>query len=178
VADGREVKAELLNAEVRACLFLLDTESLVAVDANGRLTVHALPGMEVQSELETGLHVQCARLAPSGARIGLGTTSGELHVVEVDGFDSGPLAVTAKPTNRSVANLWHRLLGMQRFATFYYCICPACRKSFELPAGKPSPSSSCPSCQRHLRVCAVTEEMATRAGERRPHARNSGARKA
>src|SRR5262249_15297079 len=48
---GSEAGSVQLGAEIRACLFLLDAESLVVVDADGRLTVHRLPELEIQSEL-------------------------------------------------------------------------------------------------------------------------------
>src|SRR5262249_32613530 len=59
-------------AEVRACLFLLDSESLVVIDAHGMVTLHALPELEKRERLATRLAVQCAELSPSGHQIALG----------------------------------------------------------------------------------------------------------
>src|SRR5262249_7139991 len=73
---GSEGSALALAAEVRACLFLLDGESLIAADAGGRLTVHTLPGLEQVSELTTEVPVQCAELSPGGSQLVLGGSDG------------------------------------------------------------------------------------------------------
>jgi len=175
--EGREVKALLLGAEIRACFFLLDAESLLVVDANGRLTVHNVPTLSQQTELTTRLPVQCAQLSPSGAQVALGCSGGELHLVQVDGFDNVPLAITATQTNRSTASMLHRVLGMRRTASFYRCTCPACRQSFELPAEPTHPSSHCPNCRRHLRVCAVTHEPGPKYPRHGGRGKGSGVRR-
>lgn len=175
--EKHEVKAILLGAEVRACLFLLDAESLVVVDAQGRLTVHNLPALEIQSELLTNVAVQCAQLAPSGAQIALACGGGELHLVHMDGVDAAPLAITAQQLNRSTANMLQRLLGVERFRSFYRCTCPACRKSFELPAKTDHTASPCPNCRRPLRICAVTQDNRSTGANVNPRGRNSGVRR-
>jgi WD40 repeat protein len=156
VQTGSEVRSLLLTAEVRGCFFLLDAESLVVVDANGRLTLHTLPDLQIASELPTRLPVQCGELAPSGARLALGCGDGRVHFVAVDGLESVPLAVTATKTSRTTASMFQRLFGRSQVTQAYQCTCPACRQSFELP-GVSSQSAACPNCRRHVRVCAVTQ---------------------
>jgi WD40 repeat protein len=156
VQAGQEVGTACLAAEVRACLFLLDSEALVAADANGRLTVHRVPDLEIVSEVNTEVGVQCARLAPSGAQLVLGGADGVARFVSVDGFDSAPLAITATRSSRPTATLLGRLLGLSREQDVYLCTCPACRRSFEMSAAPtPDHPSPCPGCRRRLRVCAV-----------------------
>jgi WD40 repeat protein len=159
--QGRPAAAAALRGEVRACLFLLDAESLVAVDAAGRLTLHGLPDLQVRSELHTGLPVQCAELSPSGAVLALGCTDGRVCFAAVEGFDQAPLAVTATQTLRQSSGVLRRLLGRPRSQPVYLCTCPACRLSFELPGTAPNQPASCPGCQRRVRVCVVTPAAET-----------------
>jgi WD40 repeat protein len=157
VEAGREAHQLCLESEVRACFFLLDGQALVAVDAAGRLTVHAAPTLEPQSELLTQAPVQCAQLAPSGGQIVLGCDNGQLAFVAVDGFDSAPLNVTVTRANRTHASLLGRLFGKTQQTSVFVFTCPACRRSFELPATASAHAAPCPSCRRRLRVCAVTQ---------------------
>ncbi len=153
---GCAVSSTRLAAELRACLFLLDGGSLVAADGNGRLTVHTLPDLELVSEIDTGVSVLCARLAPSGSHLVLAGADGALRFASVDGFDTAPLAITATRTSRLTASLLERLLGRSREMDVFLCTCPACRRSFEMPtAPAPDRPSPCPGCRRRLRVCAV-----------------------
>ncbi len=152
---GRALGSTSLATEVRACLFLLDGEGLLAIDADGRITIHALPGLERLSELVTEVAVQCARLAPNGAQLVLGGAGGAVRFVAIDGFDSAPLAVTATRASRVTKTLLGRLTGRQRETSVYVCTCPACRRSFELPSAERDHPSPCPGCCRRLRVCAV-----------------------
>ncbi|MCI0457407.1 MAG: WD40 repeat domain-containing protein [Gemmataceae bacterium] len=154
--ERSEAGSTCLAAEVRACLFLLDGESLVAADGNGRLTVHTLPELETVSEINSEVGVQCARLAPSGSHLVLGGADGALRFASVDGFDTAPLAITATRSSRLTASLLGRLLGRTREMDVFLCTCPACRRSFEMPASPaPDRTSPCPGCRRRLRVCAV-----------------------
>ena len=104
----------------------------VAVDAGGHLTLHSLPELEVQADLQTDLLVQCAALAPSGDRIALGCSDGAVRLVAIEGFDAAPILVTATRTSKRTATRLQRLLGRSRVTHAYRCTCPSCRQSFEL----------------------------------------------
>lgn len=144
-----------LDQEIKSCLFLPHGEAFVTVEANGRARVHSVPDMEVEAELETGLTVQCADLAPSGGQIALGGVDGHLRFIVVDGFDSAPLVVTATQTSRRTATTFERFLGKSHLTHAYQCICPACGEAFELAATDPDQPAPCPHCQRPLRIRAV-----------------------
>jgi WD40 repeat protein len=154
---GREVGCAPLRGEVRACLFLLDAETLLAADAAGRLTLHRVPTLEVVSELESGVPVQCVELSPSGGLLALGSPNGRVSLVAVEGFDSAPLVVTATRSLRAVAGMLSRWLGKVKTTAVYECVCPACRQSFELPGEAPDRPTPCPNCRRHVRACLVTQ---------------------
>jgi WD40 repeat protein len=158
LTQGREAANTILLGEARACLFLRDGESLVVVDAAGRLTLHRLPDLQVCSELHTSLPVQCAELAPSGATIALGCRDGRLGFVAVEGFDQAPLTITATQTLRTPPGGLRRLFSRAKPKLVYLCTCPACRQSFELPGTEPDQSAACPGCSRHVRVGAVTQQ--------------------
>jgi WD40 repeat protein len=147
--EGREDRAVCLGAEVRACFFLLDGESLVTVDAHGRLAVHGLPALEERHQLATRLAVQCADLSPAGDRIALGCDDGRVRLVAVDGLEDTPLLVRATPTVRPVRGLFRRRLARSHSGT-----CPRCRQPFELPDGALGRPTSCPGCGRLLRLSA------------------------
>jgi WD40 repeat protein len=148
----REVASCELTAEVKACCFLLDGESLVAVDAYGRITVHAVPELEVRAELATRLPVQCADLAPSGGRIALGCENGHVRLVAVEGFDSAPLFVTVTHTSKRTATALQRLFGKHKIIHAYHCTCPVCRQAIEFSAGDSPQPLPCPGCKRQLRI--------------------------
>jgi WD40 repeat protein len=148
----RPLASAALAAEVKACSFLLDGQSLVAVDAQGRLTLHSLPELAVQAELGTRLSVQCADLAPSGDRIALGCENGQVRLVALEGLESAPLFVTATRTSRRTATPLQRLFGKHRLVHAYQCTCPVCRQAIELPAGESERPLPCPGCRRQLRI--------------------------
>lgn len=152
---GRELASTRLGGEVRSCLFLLDGQTLAAIDFSGRITLHRLPSLEIETEQVTHLPVHCAALSPSGAQIALGCSDGRLRFVAVDGYDSEPLVVTALQTSQRRSGILHRMLGRGGTIHTFHCVCPACRQSFQLPgnpAGQPEP---CPNCRRPLRVAAI-----------------------
>jgi WD40 repeat protein len=154
---GREAAAVGLQGEPRGACFLLDAETLILTDAHGRLTVHCLPDLQVRAELHTGLPVQCADLAPSGAVLALGCTDGRVCLVAVEGVEAAPLVVTASKTVRSADGVLRRLLGRSKPQVVYQCTCPACRRSFELPGEDTRQPTPCPGCRRQVRVCLVTQ---------------------
>jgi WD40 repeat protein len=148
----QELASYSLAAEVKACCFLLDGESLVAIDGCGRATLHSLPNLELQADLATNLPVQCAELAASGSRIALGCGDGQVRVLAIDGFDSVPLLVSATQTSKRTATRLQRLFGRHRLTNAYECTCPVCRHAIELSGshtGRPLP---CPGCRRQLRI--------------------------
>jgi WD40 repeat protein len=161
LAYGQKVNSLPLGAEIRGCYFLLDTETLVVVGAQGRLTLHQLPTLQICDEVETRLPVQAVDLSPSGAQLALGTTEGKVFFVSLDGFDSLPLAVTAVHTFKLESTLMQRLLGQKRAVPFYQCVCPACRAFIEVAEKQKTQPSACPRCRRAIRICAVTEAPQT-----------------
>jgi WD40 repeat protein len=156
--SGKEIAAAPLKGEARACFFLLDAQSLLVVDATGNVSLHGLPDLEPGAELSTGLPVQCADLAPSGATLALGCTDGRVGFVTLEGFDGAPLLVSATQSFRTNNGVLSRLLGRTgKPKTVYHCTCPACRQSFELPEENPREPAPCPGCRRQLRACLVTK---------------------
>ncbi len=93
--------------------------------------------------------------------IALGCGDGRVSLVAVEGFDSAPLAVTAKRSFRDGAGVFRRLLGGSRPTPVYLCTCPACRQSFELPGTAPEQPTPCPGCRRRVRACLVTQAETT-----------------
>jgi WD40 repeat protein len=151
----RELGSWTLDGEIRSCCFLLDGSTLVAVEATGRLRLFALPDGQELMQLETGLGVQCAALAPSGGQLALGASDNRVHFVAIDEFDSAPLVITATQTSRRTANTWQRFLGKSQLIEAYLCTCPACRNSFELTPSHAAKQAPCPACRRNLRVSTV-----------------------
>jgi WD40 repeat protein len=139
-----------LGAEVRACCFRSDAESLLAADAAGRVLLLSVPGLDVRARLETGLPVQCGALAPAGGQAALGCDDGRVHRVAVEGFESSALVVTPTRVPRETTSMLGRFLGKPRVTNTYRYTCPACRHAAEAKAlpGGPFP---CPGCRRALR---------------------------
>jgi WD40 repeat protein len=148
----QEVGSKSLGTEIRACFFLLDGMSVIAVDAHGRLSMHAVPDLRDQGDLRTLLPVQCAALSPSGNQVALGCENGQLDRVAVEGSEDTPLVITATRTSRRTATTLERLFGKSRLVHAYQCFCPACRRSFELSADAAGQSVACPHCSRSLRI--------------------------
>jgi WD40 repeat protein len=155
LATERPVASVQMPREICACFFLLDGESLVAVDQAGRVAIYKLPNLEEAEALLTGLGVQCAQLAPSGQQIALGGSDGRVHVVAVEGLEQVPLVVRPTQTSRRVATPLQRLLGTSTLKHTFSFTCPACRKSFELPKADPGQTTLCPFCHRLLRISSA-----------------------
>jgi WD40 repeat protein len=151
----RPARSVCLGGEVRACFFLLDGESLVSIDSNGRVVLHALPDLEERQELLTRWPVQCADLAPTGGLLALGCDDGQVRFVTVDGLDAAPLLVTPTQTTRQTQSRLQRFFGRACVTHAYACTCPTCRHDFELPNGSLGQAARCPSCRRSLRVSQV-----------------------
>ncbi len=150
------VASQTLAEEIRGCFFLLDCESLATVDCQGRLVLHSVPELQPAAELVTKLRVQCGELAPSGSQIALGCEDGRIRFINVEGFDSAPLAVRVLQTSRRQATALEKLFGRSHITHAYQCTCPVCRRDFELPTGNVGQAVPCPQCQRHLRVSTIT----------------------
>lgn len=163
---GQEAASVTFDAEIRSCFFLLDLETIILVEATGRLLVCQLPELQLISELNTGKSIQKAVLAPSGGQIALGDANGLVSFVTVEGFDNSPLAVTAIPDFRTSATMFQRLLRQSRIVVVFQCTCPACRALVEIPEHQRTQATVCPQCRRPLRICAIAEpmEMAEMAG--------------
>jgi WD40 repeat protein len=149
--DQREVKTITVNAEPRGVFYLPDGASIVSVDAEGWLTLFSAPDLETQEEIETGLPVQCAELAPVGTVIALGCTDGRVRFVSVGGVESAPILATATPMTKKSNSAFSFLLGKNRVRRTFNCTCPACQQSFELSDDLPEQPKPCPHCRRRLR---------------------------
>ncbi len=151
INHGTEVMSVLQVAEIRAVFFTLDGQTAVTVDANGWLVLLTVPGLELTSDLNTGLKVMCGDLSPSGELIALGCEDGFVVLVELKGFEDAPLYVTATQSVKTTRSFLGRLLGQSRTVMAYSYTCPVCQstgEAFSLPV-EPIP---CPQCQRHLRI--------------------------
>ena len=148
----QELATFSLAADVRACCFLLDGQSLVAVDAHGRITLHSLPDLKLRAQLATRLPVQCAALASSGDRIAVGCENGQIGLIALEGLESAPLFVTGTQTSKCTSGPLQRFFGLQRVSQGYRCTCPVCRQAVELFASDSTQPLACPGCQRQLRI--------------------------
>jgi WD40 repeat protein len=153
-----ELATLTLPAEVRGCFFLLDGETLLTVEASGRLALFALPELRKLTELNTRLAVQCAALAPSGGQLALGCDDGRVRFTAVEGFEGAALAVTATEKSQRTATGLQKLFGRSRLVRLVAGTCPVCRREFELPGQAPRQPWQCPGCKRSLRVGAVRPE--------------------
>lgn len=160
LAAETEIASCDLEAEARACFVLLDGKHVAAMDAEGRLTLHALPDLAVQADLYTDLPVQCAALAPTGEQIALGCSDGGVRLVAVEGFDAAPMVVTATRTSKRTATKLQRLFGRSHVTHAYRCTCPACRQSFEVADDRLGQGMvPCPHCRRNLCVSSVAPAL-------------------
>src|SRR5262249_41758705 len=134
----------------------LDGESLVTVEANGRLAILSVPSLQERYEMNVRLPVQCATLSPGGSQVALGCDDGKVRFLAVEGHESTPLLVTPTRTSQRISTTIGGPFGRSRVEPAYACTCPACRQSFQLAeaySGKPSP---CPHCRRPLRFSTAT----------------------
>lgn len=152
LALEKEIACHPLGSEIRACLFLLDAAVLVAIDASGRLTLHALPDLALRGELATPTPVQCAALSPSGAQLALGGEDGLVRFAAVEGFDAVPLVTLALPRTRRTATAFQKLLGRSSVVALSSWSCPVCGRAAE--DEEPPEVVSCPGCGRKLRLAA------------------------
>jgi WD40 repeat protein len=153
--QGADAGTLILDAEVRGCFFLASDTILATVEANGRVRLHSIPELDNEIELDTGLTVECAALAPTGDRLALGTTDGRLAFIAIDGFENVPLFVTARQTPRVTTTRLRRFFRRNQATHVYLCTCPACRQQVEMNHAVPEQTATCPHCRRPLRVRSV-----------------------
>jgi WD40 repeat protein/DNA-directed RNA polymerase subunit RPC12/RpoP len=146
-----EVATVNLGAEVRACFYLLDAESVVIADAVGRLFLMRVPTFEVQAQTQTPFKVMCGDLAPTGLQLALGAEDGGIHFVALDGFEESSLVVTATQNLKEESGLLDRFLGKTRMTKTFRYTCPACRHTTESHS-LPAQPIACPRCRRRLRI--------------------------
>ncbi|MGF1580263.1 MAG: WD40 repeat domain-containing protein [Gemmataceae bacterium] len=155
---GQEANSLPLQAQIAGCFFLRDAKTVVILDANGRLTLHDVPSMQILDELPTYVQVQGGCLSPSGGMIALAGDGGLIHIVSLEGYDAAPLAITATQSTQSSASLLQKLFGQASVKTVYHCVCPACRAHFDLSGIQAKGTSTkCPQCYRAIKICAVAE---------------------
>jgi len=154
-----EMLSAIQDHEIRGVQFLLDAQTLVTVDAGGRMFLLSVPELELQFELKTGLPVMCGDLAPSGNQIALGCEDGRIYLVSVDGYEESSLLVTATRSLKESSTVLGRIFGSKpKMVNIYQYTCPTCRETLEtdtLP-GQPFP---CPHCQRRLRINARVRQL-------------------
>jgi WD40 repeat protein len=155
LAANTEFTAKVLPGEIKACFFLLDGTTVATVESAGTVRLFTLPTLAQTTQLDTGLSVHCASLAPSGGMIVLGAGDGSIHRVAVDNFDWAPLSTTALSSSRRTATRMQKLFGQSRLVKVLLCTCPVCREPFEVPEGQGPNAASCPNCRRKLRISTV-----------------------
>jgi WD40 repeat protein len=146
-----ELAALNVGAEVRCCFCMPDNETAVVADHAGRVFLFALPGFQVEAQMQLPSRVMCGDLAPSGAQLALGGEDGAVHFVAIEGYENSSMVVTAVQTLKEQANLFDRMFGKTRVARLFAYTCPACRQTMESPQ-LPSRPVACAKCQRQLRV--------------------------
>jgi WD40 repeat protein len=155
----QELASTNLKYEARALFFLLDGESLVSVEANGRVAILSAPQLSEVGELNVRLPLQCAALSPNGEQIALGCDDGKLRFLSVDGLEESAFFVTATRTSKRTTTVLGRLFGKTKVQHSYTCICPVCRSAFQVPDDSTHQPRHCPNCKRQLRLSAATRVL-------------------
>src|SRR5262249_18219107 len=122
--QGVEVDSWPQNTEVRACFFLLDGDSFVAVDAEGRVSVLGMPTLQLRGELKTKVQSLCADLSPAGNVLALGGEDGRVRLVALEDAAPGSLLVTATQKLREQQSLLGRFFGKTRTVMAFEFTCP------------------------------------------------------
>jgi WD40 repeat protein len=151
--EGVEAGSWPQTAEIRGVFFLLDGNSFVAVDAEGRVFQLSLPSMELCGDLKTRVKPICAELAPSGTLLALGCEDGTVRFVALEDASPGSLVVTATQSLREESSLFGRFFGKTRTVSRFRFTCPVCRHTAESSALPPA-DFPCGYCRRPLRVGA------------------------
>jgi WD40 repeat protein len=147
--------------EPRGCYFLLDAQTLAVAHADGQVSLLAVPSLEAEGEVDIGVKVHAAALAPSGEQLALGGEDGRVHLLAVDGTDDTPLVVTPARTLKARKTVLGRFFGGPRLAPIFQFTCPGCRHVCELDQLPPD-SFRCTSCQRLLRADGGVRELQLR----------------
>jgi WD40 repeat protein len=153
-----EVRSVQQNAEVRGCWCLRDNSSVLTINADGWMVLWSLPDFEVQSELASDLRPLCGDLSPSGSEVVLGTESGQLHFLAIDGVAEKPLQTTATPLFKPKTGVITRFLGKPKIDRSYQYSCPSCGHAAETES-LPRDAVRCSKCNRLLRVCAEVAQL-------------------
>lgn len=156
-----EVATVNIGAEVRACYYLLDAESVVVADAVGRLFLMSVPSFQVQMQVQTPFKVMCGELSPSGSLLVLGGEDGHVHFVAIEGFENASLVVTPVQNLKPQSGLFDRFFGTTRMKRTFSYTCPSCRQVVESNS-MPAQIVSCPRCRRRLRINQRLPEMQMR----------------
>jgi WD40 repeat protein len=155
LGERQTAHTRTLPAEPRACFFLPDGETTATVDADGVVRLFSLRALELLTELETGLAVQCSELSPGGDQLVIGCTDGSARFVDINGLDDAPLLTTATPAGSEKPSVLGRLFGKGTPKPVYSCTCPACHRAFDVRGTLPRQPGNCPSCRRALRIRAL-----------------------
>ena len=158
LSSGASVRSLRRPAEIRACLFLLDGASAVAVDAAGGVALLSTPDLKVLCEVQTGAKPQAADLSPAGAELALACEDGRVRFLAVDGQEGSALVVTAVRRTRPAPGVLGLLMGKARTSHTYEYVCPACRRAGE-SGSLPSQAFPCPGCRRTLRVSGRVRQL-------------------
>ena len=109
-----------LASAVCGCFFLPDDQTLVAVNDDGSLSLHRLPGLEQEGELLSELRVVQSALSHGGTQLALACTDGRLERVALEGVErAAPVGITTpgeRPASRrgSVGRQMRKLLHLAR----------------------------------------------------------------
>jgi WD40 repeat protein len=153
-----EVRSVQGKEEVRGCWYLGDGASVLTVHADGWMAIWSLPDLEMQAELASSIRPLCGDLSPSGTEVVLGSETGQLHFIALDGIKDVPLLVTATPSFKPKSGVITRFLGKRKIERAYRYICPACGHVEEI-VRLPHDTIPCPSCHRLLRVSAEVAQL-------------------
>jgi WD40 repeat protein/ribosomal protein S27E len=155
-----EVRSVQLKEEVRGCWNLGGGATVLTVHADGWMAVWSLPDWEMQAELASTIRPLCGDLSPSGAEVVLGSETGQLHFVRLEGAEDVPLPVTATSSFKPKSGVITRFLGKRKAERSYHYTCPACGHSAEI-ASLPHESIRCTTCNRVLLVSAEVPQLQT-----------------
>jgi WD40 repeat protein len=153
-----ETRSVQTKEEVRGCWYLGDDASVLTVHADGWMAIWSLPELELQTELASCVRPLCCDLSPLGTEVVLGSETGQLHFVTVDGGEEVPLFVTAIPSFKPRSGVITRFLGKPKVERSYHYTCPACGSGGEI-ASLPRDAVRCASCNRLLRVHAEVPQL-------------------
>ncbi|MGL4554960.1 MAG: WD40 repeat domain-containing protein [Gemmataceae bacterium] len=140
-----------IGAEVRACFFLLDGESVIIADAVGRLFLMTAPAFQVRAQIQTPFRAMSGALSPNGLQIALGSEEGIVHFLDIEGQDEASFVVTATQSLKEESTVFGMLFGGTRTTRKYTYTCPSCRQVVESVTLPPGPVP-CPRCHRQLRI--------------------------